>query len=338
MLNSSEYRLALPYPFVTPIWIPAGITVATFTLFGFRMWPAVLVGSFLTQFERVGVISATIGALGSTVGAFSGLSLLNRFVPGRKAFDTARGVFLFVLFACIWSACVSSSIGVAGMYVASHADLSHCGPMWIRWSLANAIGALLIAPFLILLLRGAHHRFSLIDFSELTVLLFGMIVVCLAIFGPLSVSMNTRRLIHPWLCIPFLIWAGFRFCQLEAAGATLILFSTAIWGTLHHYGPFVGQNLTDSLIHLDGYIGVIGTMTLVVAAMVVEQRNAREDLLKTQALLSEAAERKNRDLIVTVQALEMEIAGRNTGSWNRRSLDVSGSKESEAHMEIENSD
>jgi integral membrane sensor domain MASE1 len=335
LVKKLEYTLALAYPFVTPIWIPAGITVATFALFGFRMWPAVLLGSFLTQFGRVDVGSATIGAMGSTFGGFCGTYLVSRFVPIRKAFDTARGVFLFILLGCIGTACISSTIGVAGMYVASHIDLNHCGLMWVRWSLANTIGVLLIAPFLILLLRGAHHRFGVADFGELTVLLLGMIVVCLAIFGPLAVSMNAHRIFRPWLCIPFLIWAGFRFCQLEAAGATLILFSTAIWGTLHHYGPFLSPNLTDSLITLDGFVGVLSTMTLVVAALVVEQRTAREDLLIAQAAMHEAAERKNRDLIVTVQALEMEIAGRTSGGeegWNRQGIGASGARESQSRV------
>src|SRR5262249_26090537 len=107
-----------------------------------------------------------------------------------------------------------------------------------------------------------------------------------------------------------LIWAGFRFCQLEAAGATLILFSTAIWGTIHGYGTFLASNLTDSLILLDSFIAVIGTMTLVVAAFIVGQRNANGEILKAEAVLHEAAERKNRDLIVTVRALEVQIAGR----------------------------
>jgi integral membrane sensor domain MASE1 len=335
LVRQVEYHLALAYPFVTPIWIPAGITVAVFALFGFRMWPAVLIGSFLTQFARIGEISAIIGALGSTLGGFCGTYLLNRFVPVRKAFDTARGVFLFVLFGCICTACVSSTIGVLGIYLGGQIDVNNCGPMWIRWSLANTVGVLLIAPFLILLLRGSHHQFGLMDFGELTALLMGMIFVCFAIFGPLSVSMNTHRIFRPWLCIPFLIWAGFRFCQLEAAGATLLLFGTAIWGTLHKFGPFLSDNLNDSLILLDGFVGVIAAMTLVVAALVVEQRNAREELLRTQAILSETAERKNRDLIVTVQALEMEIAERSSrfaGSSERRHAHTSTSQEREPYL------
>jgi integral membrane sensor domain MASE1 len=175
--------------------------------------------------------------------------------------------------------------------------------------LAHGIGNLLIAPFLILLLRGSHHRLDLLEFGELTILLLGLIFVCLLVFSPLSLSLNKNNVIQVWLCVPFLIWAAFRFCPLEAAGTTLILFSSAIWGTLHGYGSFVAGNLTTSLILLNTFVGVIGTMALVVAAMVAEQRRIEGELLGTHSLLKEMVERKDRDLVVTVQELDVEATG-----------------------------
>jgi hypothetical protein len=50
-------------------------------------------------------------------------------------------------------------------------------------------------------------------------------------------------------------------------------------------------------------------MTLVVAAMVVERRRIEAELLGTQSLLQDAVERKERDLVVTVRALEVEVTG-----------------------------
>jgi len=161
----------------------------------------------------------------------------------------------------------------------------------------------------ILLFRASHHRMDLREFGELTILLVGLIFVCLLVFSPLSLSLNGNQVIRVWLCVPFLIWAGFRFCPLEAAGTTLILFGSAVWGTLHGYGSFVSKNLTTSLILLDSFVGVIGTTTLVVAAMVVERRRIEGELLGTQILLQEAVEGKDRDLTVTVQALDVEVAG-----------------------------
>jgi len=167
--------------------------------------------------------------------------------------------------------------------------------------MAHGIGILLVAPFLILLLRATHHRLDWRELSELTVLVLGLIFVCLLVFGPFSISLNKNQFVQAWVCVPFLIWAGFRFCPLEAAGTTLILFGTAIWGTLHGYGSFVGRDLTTSLVLLDTFIGIIGTMTLVVAAMVVERSGFEEELLGVHGLLREAVEEK--DL-----ALEIEVA------------------------------
>jgi len=143
----------------------------------------------------------------------------------------------------------------------------------------------------------------------LTVLLLGLIFVCLLVFSPLSLWLNKNHVVQAWLCLPFLVWAGFRFCPLEAAGTTLILFGSAIWGTLHGYGSFVAEDLTTSLFLLDTFIAVIGTMALVVAAMVVERRQIEGEILGTQSLLQKAIEEQERDLVVTVQALEMEAAG-----------------------------
>jgi PAS domain S-box-containing protein len=120
------------------------------------------------------------------------------------------------------------------------------------------------------------------------------------------------------MCIPFLIWVGFRFCQLEAAGVTLLLFGTAIWGTLNRVGYFVTPDLNFSLQMLDMFIGVIGTMTMAVAAVVAERREIETNLLGTQSLLQEAVAGKGRDLAALVEALrvkEVERSGGDRARW-----------------------
>jgi hypothetical protein len=79
----------------------------------------------------------------------------------------------------------------------------------------------------------------------------------------------------------------------------------------------VSKNLTTSLILLDTFVGVIGTMTLVVAALVVERRRFEEELLGMHSLLHAAMEGKGRELAETVQALEEELA---VHSETKRSL------------------
>ncbi len=303
-------RLAFVHPFVTPIWLPSGIAFAAFIIFGYRVWPAALVGSFLGHVTTLGFGNASLLIpVGSTLEGLVGAYLVNRFARGARAFDTAKGVFLFVLLACICSPSINATLGVGRIYFSRHVALMDLGFIWVTWWIAHAVGILLVAPFLILLLRASHQRLDLVEFTELGILLLGLIFVCLLVFGPLSLSVNRSGVVQVWLCIPFLIWAGFRFYPLEAAGTTLILFGSAIWGTLHGYGSFVAKNMTTSLILLDTFIGLVGTMTLVVAAMVVERRQIQGELLRTQSLLQATAESKDRDLRVKVHALEMELTG-----------------------------
>lgn len=55
-------RLALVQPFATPIWLPAGGAIAAFLIFGYRMWPAVLIGSFLGHVTSLGFVGAAFVA------------------------------------------------------------------------------------------------------------------------------------------------------------------------------------------------------------------------------------------------------------------------------------
>ncbi|MGD0962647.1 MAG: MASE1 domain-containing protein [Candidatus Acidiferrales bacterium] len=297
-------RLAFIHPLVTPIWLPSGVALAASILYGYRVWPAIFVGSFLGH-ATTSVPSFLI-PVGVTLEGLAGAYLVNRFAHGVKAFDAAKDVFLFVLVGCIGAPLISPTIGVGEIYLVGHARLAGLGLIWLTWWLAHGIGILLVAPFLILLLRTSRHGMDGGEFGELAVLLLGLISVCLLVFGPLSVSLNKNHVVQVWLCVPFLVWSAFRFCPLEAAGTTLILFGSAIWGTLHGYGSFMANNLRTSLVLLDTFIGIIGTMTLIVAAMVVERRRIEGELLGTQTLLQEAVARKQRDLLVTVQTLDVE--------------------------------
>lgn len=238
----------------------------------------------------------------------AGAYLVNEFAHGLKAFDTAKDVFRFAFFTCICAPSINAAAGFAVNYFGGRASFAGSSIVVLSWWLSHGIGALVLAPFFILLIRAPQHRSNLREFSELIVLLCALFFFCLLVFGPLSHSVNKHQLVRVWLCVPFLLWAAFRFCPLEAAGTTLILFGSAIWGTLHGYGPFASQNLTISLALLDTFIGVIGTMTLVVAALVVERRRMEEQLLGVQSLLQAKVEGKSRQLAETVRALDTEIA------------------------------
>src|ERR1700690_2590323 len=94
-------KLSLVYPLVTPIWITAGIELAAMILYGYRVWPAIFVGSLLSHVSTLG--SSFLLPVGAPLEAVAGAYLINKFARGAKAFDTATGVFRFVFLGCICS-------------------------------------------------------------------------------------------------------------------------------------------------------------------------------------------------------------------------------------------
>ena len=304
-------RITDLHPPVSPIWPPTGVAIAALILLGYRVWPEILIAAFLICESASTPLKASIGiSIGETVGVLAGAYLVNKFARGIKAFDTAHGVFKFVLFASVVSPAIAATICIGYLYSAGFSQGPDKAIMWLTWSVGDGIGALLFAPFLILIFGSRHHRLDKRETLELSAMLLSLIVVCLTIFGPLSSFIHQKQLLQEWVCVPFLVWAGFRFCQLEAAGTILLMFGLAIWGTFRGYGPFVSPDANLSLMILAAFVGVTGTATLAIAATLSERRRVQEGLLGLQSILHATVDGKTRDLTATIETLQAEVVER----------------------------
>src|ERR1051325_3487946 len=77
---------------VTTIWPPAGIALAGFVLFGYRVWPAIFAAAFFANVSTTGAILPSLGiALGNTAEGLLAAYLVNRFARrGRSAQPDGR--------------------------------------------------------------------------------------------------------------------------------------------------------------------------------------------------------------------------------------------------------
>jgi PAS domain S-box-containing protein len=304
-------RITGLHPPVSPVWPPTGVAIAALILLGYRVWPEILIAAFLICESASTALKASIGiSIGETLGVLAGAYLVNKFARGIKAFDTAQGVFKFVLSACVVSPVIAATICIGYLYPAGFSQGPEKAIMWLTWCVGDGIGALLFAPFLILIFGSPHHRLDKRETVELSAMLVGLIVVCLTVFGPFSSFVHQKQLLQEWVCIPFLVWAGFRFCQLEAAGTILLMFGLAIWGTFRGYGPFVSPDSNLSLMILAAFVGVTGTATLAIAATLSERRRVQEGLLGLQSILHATVDGKTRDLTATIETLQAEVVER----------------------------
>src|SRR6266568_1129467 len=241
-------RLAFANPSASPVWAPTGIALAAFLLLGYGVWPAILVSAFLVNLTTAGSVATSIGiAVGNTLEGLTGAYLINRFARGPRAFERAPNVFKAALLAGVVSTTVSATIGTTTISLGGFARWADYGSIWLTWWLEDAI------------------------------LLLCVIVVGLAVFGGLFPS-RVKDYPLEFLCVPFLVWASFRFGPREAATAAVVLSGVAIWGTLRGLGPFARGTPNESLLLLQAFMGVMVVMTLVLAAVVAERREGEERL------------------------------------------------------------
>lgn len=297
--------LASLHPNASPVWPPSGIALVALLVLGYRAWPAVFLGAFTVNVTTSGsAATALLIGTGNTAEAIVGAWLVQRLAFGRRAMETPRGVIGFLV-AALLSTTVSATVGVAGLNLTGLAAWSRVPSIWITWWMGDATGVLVVAPFL---LTWANHPRPLWTgrWGEVALLFVTILGIAWVVFtGVLPISSSATPMAA--LCLPPLLWAGFRFSPREVATGTVLLAAAAIRGALHKTGPFAGATPNETLLLLQSFVGIVSVMAMAVAAQVRQSRSietelhaVREDLdrrveERTRVLSSVAAERRRSD-------------------------------------------
>ena len=297
--------LARVNPHATAFWAPSGISIAALLLLGYRAWPAILAGAFFVNLEinSSGFVSAGI-ALGNTFEGLTAAYLVNQFANGIRAFYRTKDVLRFVCFAGFFASAISATVGVFLLCSNGLANWHDFRPVWLTWWIGDVLGALTIAPFLILALKNPQHTSTFDELLEISSLVAGLSVLCILIFGPPSLLWSHWYGLA-FLCLPISVWTAFRFCPLESAGTNLILGGFATWGSLAGFGPFAPSQ--DAPLLLGSFVCIACTMSLMIAAEVYQRRRTEEELLGLHCVMQAIVDEKTDLLQQTVDALHEEV-------------------------------
>jgi signal transduction histidine kinase/CheY-like chemotaxis protein len=289
IVGKLSLQLAFVHPSASPVWPPAGIALAALVVFGYRTWPAILLGAFLVNVTTAGNIGTSLCiATGNTLEAVCGAWLVNQFAGGTRIFDRAQDVFKFAL-AVMVSTAVSPTFGVTSLAVGGLADWANYRAIWLTWWLGDATGALVVAPLLILWSIGPRWRLNPKRHLEVGLLLLVLLMLGEAVFGGWF-PITARNYPISFICGPIVIWTAFRFSQRETATGIFILSAIAIWGTLQGFGPFVMETENQSLLIAQTFTAVLVITALALAAGMAEGRRA-EAAIEQQKAVVEAANR-----------------------------------------------
>ena len=265
--------LAYVHASASAVWPPTGIALAALLLWGYRLWPGILLGAFLVNITTPGSVATAFGiAAGNTLEALLGAWVINRYANGAKAFERARSCFKFVLLAPILSTAVSATIGLTSLTLGGFAEWDQYLTIWFTWLLGDAVGALIVAPLLLIWMTGPYPQFKADRVVEAAGLLLFLIFVTYLIFVLDAPFSSEYMMVLP------LLWAAFRFDQRGAVTSAFIMSGIALVGALNGVGPFAHADPHQSLLHLQSFMGTIAVAALVLASVISEGRRAERRL------------------------------------------------------------
>jgi diguanylate cyclase (GGDEF)-like protein len=281
-----------------------GIGLGALLIFGYSVWPGILLGAFLVNLTTAGTITTSLAiAFGTALEALTGAFLVFRFAGGRNAMKRSPDIFKFAFLGGMVSSTIAATIGVLALVWVGPAVPHDALQNWRTWWLGDAVSVIIVTPLLLLWNSNPFVRWRLAAVLEAAALFLCLVGIGLIVFGD-ALGPQTSSYPLEFLCVPFLIWAASRFGQREAALAALVLSVPAIWGTLHGLGPFAKVPNNGSLILLQSFLGVGTVMTLGLASEIAERRRAERDARILAGMDQLTGLGNYRKLIDT---LEMEI-------------------------------
>lgn len=294
--------------FATLVWAPTGIALAALLMRGNRLWPAILVGAFLTNLWSGAPAAAAAGiAIGNTLEALIGVYALRRIPGFQPSLDRLADVFGLILFAAVLSTTVAATIGVASLYLAGFVPSAKLGETWRAWWLGDLIGDLLVAPMILVWSAKAwlDSRDRILEAGALGMSLIAVSLIVFAGTGP-------AHGIFGWvyLFFPLLIWASVRFCQRGSASAAFIISVIAVWSTVLGRGPFVQPHLNESLFALQTFMAVMASTFLVLGASMSERSIATarlEDIIIDENRLRIERDEAHRRLITVLEQTPVAV-------------------------------
>jgi signal transduction histidine kinase len=286
----------------TLIWAPTGLSLAVLVLFGWRVWPGVLLGAAITNAMILSTPPAAVAAIaiGNTLEAVVGATLLERLARFDSAFARLRDVVAFLIYGVLLSTLVSATIGVGALHLSGAIAAHDFGAVWLIWWLGDAGGAVVVAPLLLVGIRGRPPWAAIARRVEtwfVAALLVGLLNF--AFVGPIPEP--THALLPALLVFPVLVWAGLRLGPRGAIVGSFVAGVVAVVGTVRGLGPFAIVGLTERLYLVWAYVSAMGAVTMILAAAVAERELA--ELAKQQG------EERVRDCNQTQHTRRLESLG-----------------------------
>jgi signal transduction histidine kinase len=291
----ASLRLALVHGQVTPIWPPTGIALVAILVFGPRVWPAVFVAALAVNLP-IGPSpwGAALIAAGNTLAPSTAAVLLRR-ARFRIELDRLRDAVAIVVLGALVAMAISATVGTTVLVTEGAVPAGSFWSTWAVWWTGDAMGVLLVAPFILSLLPNPRA-------PSPTLRTAGELVALLLVIGVVTVVLFQSTLRLEYLVFPLIMLAAWRFHLRGAAPAALVASGVAIWAAVQGTGPFGDETLLQKMVTLQVF-NVFVALTSFVLAALIETRERAEEM--TRLYVSATATTQTKSSFLNMAAHEL---------------------------------
>ncbi|VXD24817.1 ATP-binding protein [Planktothrix paucivesiculata] len=300
---------------ISAIWLPSGMTLAAFLLFGSKIFPAIVFGSvmgLINVFNSTGslldIFILNMGCiLGNYLQPFCATFVIKKYSNIQTLFISINGIIVFIItgfFSPIISAVI---IIITGVYTGFYPAENYWVPLLTIW-IASGLTHLIFTPvFLINKIPSVSGKDKIKPRVKLFILLF-VIIATSIIFWVTFVKNYSVEYILLLLLILTVFTLGKKFSILMVA----IVSSLAIIATTLEFGPFVKSSINQSLLLLQSFIGVFSVASLILSAIIDEKQQATNKLELTLANLENTIKERTLQLETAKEKAEVANQAKST--------------------------
>ncbi len=173
MAGKLSYFSTIPPGYDSAIWPPAGVALAGVLIYGYRVWPGILLGAFLLNGlipELTGlnldmltsVLVTLVISIGSSLQAIVGTYLVKRYAGFPNGLKHEKDVLLFFFYGGLLATLINSTLSVSMLLATGRTSAENFLANWLTWWSGDVLGVMIFTPLaLVWMLQGSeawHNR------------------------------------------------------------------------------------------------------------------------------------------------------------------------------------
>jgi PAS domain S-box-containing protein len=304
---------------LTLVLLPSGFALAAVHRWGYRMWPAVLLGGIAIDLWHHQPPIAALGVgVGLAAAALLAVWLLRRWRFDHR-FGRARDVPLFIMAAALGMA-LAPSLGYLGFLLSGasniHADWLH----WSRWWANTTAGVLLVSPAL---LAADRHSLESIRERRGEALLWtlGVLACCAAV---MTLPGALGRPVLALIALILMVVGTIRLGLVVAATGAFVISAFTATSFAFGVGAFGDLYELQGLVITWTFVAALNFVCLTVTALLAQRDAAALATLRAEHRYAQIFEGSPQPIWVydqnTLRFLMINEAALKQYGWSREEL------------------